>query len=70
MSSIIKRFAETVDEKLEEIRDDKIGETITAYVDAYSEFSDDLSEQEYLEFVKRNLKDLEKIILDSVEDQL
>lgn len=68
--SIIKRFAEVVDEKLETIKDDKVGDLIEALVDGYSEFSDDLSEAEYIEFIKRNLKDLEKLVVDSVEDQL
>lgn len=67
---VIKKFADTVDEKIKDASENHVGDLIEALVNGYSEFSDDLSEDEYLEFIKRNLKGTEQIILDSVKDQL
>lgn len=67
---VIKRFADVVDARITS-KLEEVGETLANdLTDVFSEFSDDLSEEEYLEFVKRNMKDYAQTILDTVKDNL
>ena len=67
---VIRRFADVIDEKLQTVLEDKGAELAEKLSDVYAEHSDDISEDEFMEFVKRNMKNFPQEIQDTVKDNL
>lgn len=67
---VIKRFADVVDAQIQKVLEDKGAELAEKLSDVYAEHSDDISEEEFQEFLKRNMKTFDQEILDTVRDNL
>jgi len=63
---VIKRFADVVDAQIQKVLEDKGAELAEKLSDVYAEHS----EEEFQEFLKRNMKTFDQEILDTVRDNL